>query len=188
MGISKHRFSNEGMEQIQLMRTIKRIVKIHKIENFKVYCLFNNGESRIIDFEKYWSKKKTSKNSIHYPIATSIEEFQKVELDNGTLTWKNIHIESEDENGNRVVYPYDLDPIVLYENSELDESRQIEIGMLIKKTRKELGLTQEQLAARSGTTKHYISKLENNRIGIELSTLKKIIEGGLGRRMKISIQ
>ena len=170
------------------MRTVKRIVKIHKIKGFKVYCLFNNGESRIIDFEKYWSKKATTKKSLHYPLATSIEEFQKVELDNGTLTWNNMKIKSEDENGNPVIYPLDLDPIVLYEHSELDESRQIEIGMLIKKTRKELGLTQEQLASRSGTTKHYISKLENNQIGIELSTLKKIIEGGLGRRMKISIQ
>ncbi len=170
------------------MRTVKRIVKIHNIKDYKVYCLFNNGESRIIDFEKYWKKRTTTKRSFHYPLVKSIEEFQKVQLENGTLTWNNVRIESEDENGNPVVYPYDLDPIVLYENSELDESRQIEIGMLIKRTRKELGLTQEQLASRSGTTKHYISKLENNRIGIELSTLKKIIEGGLGRRMKISIQ
>jgi transcriptional regulator with XRE-family HTH domain len=60
--------------------------------------------------------------------------------------------------------------------------------MLIKKTRTELGLTQEELAERSGTTKHYISRVENNRTGIEVSTLKKIIEGGLGRRMKITIQ
>jgi len=60
--------------------------------------------------------------------------------------------------------------------------------MIVKQTRFELGLTQEQLASRSGTTKHYISKLENNKIGIELSTLKRIIEGGLGKRIKISIE
>jgi len=170
------------------MRTVKRIVKIHEIDGYKIYCLFNNGESRIIDFKKYWDAKKTTRKSFHYVLATSLGEFQKVELDNGTLTWKNIEIDGEDEYGNPVKYSYDLDPIVLYEFSELDDSRQVEIGMLIKKTRHEMGLTQEQLASRSGTTKHYISKLENNRIGIELSTLKKIIEGGLGKRMKISIQ
>lgn len=93
-----------------------------------------------------------------------------------------------DESGVPKYQPFDLDPIMLYENSNLDEFRQLEIGMLIKKTRTELGLTQEELAERSGTTKHYISRVENNRTGIEVSTLKKIIEGGLGRRMKITIQ
>lgn len=76
---------------------------------------------------------------------------------------------------------------MLYENSKIDESRQVEIGLLIKQTRQELGLSQEELANRSGTTKHYIFRVENNRTGIELSTLKKIVERGLGRRMNISI-
>ena len=170
------------------MRSVKRIVKIHNVKKYKIFCLFNNGESRVIDFEQLFKKWKTTKKSLHYPIANSLTEFKKVELLDGTLTWKNIIIEGEDEFGNIVNYHYDLDPIVMYEESELDESRQLEIGMLIKKTRNELGLTQEELASKSGTTKHYISKLENNRIGIELSTLKKIIEGGLGKRVKISIQ
>jgi transcriptional regulator with XRE-family HTH domain len=61
------------------------------------------------------------------------------------------------------------------------------LGMLIKKSRTELGLTQEELAKKSGTTKHYISRLENNKSGIEVSTLRKIIEGGLGKQMKIEI-
>jgi len=170
------------------MRSVKRIVKIHQIKGFRIYCLFNNGESRIIDFEKLFSKWKTTKKSLHYPISNSLKEFKKVKLIEGTLTWKNIIISGEDEYGNETVYHYDLDPIVLYEESQLDETRQLEIGMLIKKTRHELGLTQEELASKSGTTKHYISKLENNRIGIELSTLKRIIEGGLGKRIKISVQ
>jgi DNA-binding XRE family transcriptional regulator len=105
----------------------------------------------------------------------------------GTLVWENLTILDVNENGNHIEMPYDIDPIVLYENSEVDESRQIELGMLIKKSRTELGLTQEELARKSGTTKHYISRVENNRTGIEISTLKKIIEGGLGKRMKISI-
>ena len=170
------------------MRSVKRIVKIHQVKGYKVYCLFNNGESRIIDFKRLFDTWKTTKKSLHYPIAKSLKEFKKLELIDGTLTWKNIEIKSKDEYGNETIYHYDLDPIVLYEESQLDESRQLEIGMLIKKTRHELGLTQEELASKSGTTKHYISKLENNKIGIELSTLKRIIEGGLGKRMKINVQ
>ncbi|WP_235299795.1 helix-turn-helix domain-containing protein [Portibacter marinus] len=170
------------------MRTVKRIIKIHEVNNFHISCLFNNGESRIIDFKELFNKWKISEKDVEFPIANSIKEFKKVKLVDGTLSWDNIKIDSTDDQGQSVLYDYQLDPIVLYENSQLDETRQIEIGLLIKQTRNELGLTQQELAAKSGTTKHYISRIENNRTGIELSTLKKIIEGGLGRRMKISIQ
>ena len=150
--------------------------------------MFNNGESRIIDFKELFEKWKITSTDVEFPIANSIKEFRKVDLIDGTLSWDNIKTESTNDKGETVFYDYQLDPIVLYENSQLDETRQIEIGRLIKQTRHDLGLTQEELAAKSGTTKHYISRVENNRTGIELSTLKKIIEGGLGRRMKISIQ
>lgn len=170
------------------MRTVKRIIKIHEVNKYQISCLFNNGESRLIDFKELFNKWKISAKDVEFPIANSVNEFKKVKLIDGTLSWENVKIESIDEKGQRVFYDYQLDPIVLYENSELDETRQIEIGLLIKQTRHELGLTQQELASRSGTTKHYISRVENNRTGIELSTLKKIIEGGLGRRMKISIQ
>jgi len=170
------------------MRTVKRIVKIHKVKDYQIYCLFNNGESRIIDFKELFKKWKVKKGDIEYPLKKSLIEFKKVSLKDGTLTWSNIKIHSEDEEGNKLVLEFDLDPIILYENSILDESRQLEIGLLIKKSRSELGLTQEQLAKKSGTTKHYISRVENNKTGLEISTLKRIIEGGLGKRMKISIQ
>ncbi|MEO0341718.1 MAG: helix-turn-helix transcriptional regulator, partial [Bacteroidota bacterium] len=61
------------------------------------------------------------------------------------------------------------------------------IGHKIKEARKEAGLTQEELALRSGTSKHYISRLENNKSDIELLTLKKIVEAGLGRQLDIKI-
>ena len=47
------------------------------------------------------------------------------------------------------------------------------IGGLIVEARKERGLTQEQLAQKIGTTKSYISKIENNIKEVRLSTLKK---------------
>ncbi len=170
------------------MRSAKRIVKIHKITGYKMYCLFNNGESRILDFMQIFKDWSVKKGDIEYPLYTSQGEFGKVELVDGTLTWKNIELIGNDDQGKEVTYSYDLDPIVLYELSGKDEARQIKIGLMIKKVRTELGLTQEQLALKSGTTKHYISRVENSRTGIELSTLIRIIEGGLGKKMKISIQ
>ena len=47
------------------------------------------------------------------------------------------------------------------------------IGSLILKRRRELGLTQEQLGEKVGVTKSEISKIENGR-GITLSTLNKL--------------
>jgi predicted transcriptional regulator len=42
-------------------------------------------------------------------------------------------------------------------------------------------LTQEELALKIGTKKSYISRLENGKCGIQLSTLRRIVEQGLGR-------
>ncbi len=169
------------------MRKIKRIIKIHKIEGYKIYCLFNNGESRIIDFKKLFKEWSVTKDDVEYPLMKSEKEFGKVELIDGTFVWKNIKIKSKDEKGKKVVYHYDLDPIVMYDSSEIDELRKLELGLMIKMARKELGLTQSELAIKSGTSKHYISRIENNKSGIELSTLIKIVEGGLGRRLQLNI-
>jgi len=169
------------------MRLVKRIVKIHNIKGCKITCLFNNGESRIIDFAKLFKEWKVGKNDYEYKISKSETAFKKVGLIEGTLVWKNIEIKAKDEDGNDVSHFYDIDPITLFESSEIDGSRKIEVGLMIKQTRIDLGLSQTQLADKSGTTKHYISRIENNKSGIELSTLRKIIEGGLGKRLQIKI-
>lgn len=62
------------------------------------------------------------------------------------------------------------------------------IGALIQDTRLEMGMTQQQLAEKVGTTKSYISKIENNIKEARLSTLQKIIELGFGGRLELSIK
>jgi transcriptional regulator with XRE-family HTH domain len=49
-------------------------------------------------------------------------------------------------------------------------------------------LSQDQLAALSGTSKTYISRVENDLIEPELSTLYKIVELGLGKKIKVEIE
>jgi len=62
------------------------------------------------------------------------------------------------------------------------------IGAMIHDARLEKGLTQEQLAIKVGTTKSYISKIENNMKEVRISTLQRIIELGLGGHLQLSIK
>ncbi len=72
---------------------------------------------------------------------------------------------------------------------ELDAGYEsFKIGALIHDTRIEMGLTQEQLAQKVGTTKSYISKIENNIKEARISTLHKIVELGFGGHLELSIK
>ena len=61
------------------------------------------------------------------------------------------------------------------------------LGAMIQELRKESGLTQQQLADKCGTTKTYISRIENNASDIRLSTLMRIVREGFGRHLRLSI-
>jgi HTH-type transcriptional regulator/antitoxin HipB len=61
------------------------------------------------------------------------------------------------------------------------------LGVMIQELRKEKGLTQEELAKKCGTTKNYISRIENNASDIRLSTLMRIIREGLGGHLQLRV-
>lgn len=61
------------------------------------------------------------------------------------------------------------------------------IGELLKDERLQAKLTQEQLANKIGAKKSYISRVENGKTDIQLSTLYKLFELGLGKQITISI-
>ncbi|KPL16738.1 MAG: XRE family transcriptional regulator [Bacteroides sp. SM1_62] len=62
------------------------------------------------------------------------------------------------------------------------------IGELLKEARKEASMTQDQLALKIGTKKSYISRLENGKIDIQLSTLFRIFEEGLGKKINLTLR
>jgi ribosome-binding protein aMBF1 (putative translation factor) len=66
--------------------------------------------------------------------------------------------------------------------------KNFKIGFLLKEARENSGLTQQQLADKVGTTKSYISKIENNVKEARLSTLEKIVELGLGGTLELQIK
>jgi len=68
-----------------------------------------------------------------------------------------------------------------------EEFETFKIGVLIQEARKSKKLTQQQLADKVGTTKNYISRIENNASDIRLSTLMRIIREGLDGHLKLSL-
>ncbi|MBU1719627.1 MAG: helix-turn-helix transcriptional regulator [Bacteroidetes bacterium] len=67
------------------------------------------------------------------------------------------------------------------------EAESFRIGLLLKKARESLNMTQEELGQRVDKKRTYISRVENDGSNITLSTLFNIVEKGLGGKVRISI-
>jgi HTH-type transcriptional regulator/antitoxin HipB len=71
---------------------------------------------------------------------------------------------------------------------EFEEKAQyFVISETLKGARRGANMTQQQLAEKVGTKKSYISRLENGKCDIQLSTLYRIFEDGLGMRISLLI-
>jgi DNA-binding XRE family transcriptional regulator len=150
--------------------------------------MFNNGESRMLDFQKIFNDWKVSETDTEYPLLDP-KEFKKVTLRNFTLSWSNVEIKIKNENGEVEIHPYEIGADILYNLSqELKVVAKPRFGSLIRTARLKAGLTQAQLAQRSGTSRFYISRLENNKTDLEMSTFRKIVEAGLGKNLKVVIE
>jgi len=71
-------------------------------------------------------------------------------------------------------------------NAYEENSQMFIISEMLKEARKDANLTQEQLAEKTGTKKSYISKIENGKGNIQLSTLIRIFEVGLNKRIGLT--
>jgi DNA-binding XRE family transcriptional regulator len=60
------------------------------------------------------------------------------------------------------------------------------LSEMLKEARREAKMTQEQLAQKAGTKKSYISRIENARGDIQLSTLIRIFEKGLNKKIGLT--
>ena len=61
------------------------------------------------------------------------------------------------------------------------------IGELIKEERKNAHMTQEQLGEKIGANKSFISRIENGKTDIQMSTFYRLIEFGLGKKLELII-
>ena len=61
------------------------------------------------------------------------------------------------------------------------------LGELLKEEREKANMTQAEMEEKTGNKKSYISRIENGKADIQLSTLYRLIEQGLNRKLKLSI-
>ena len=71
-------------------------------------------------------------------------------------------------------------------NEYEEQAQMFIVSEMLKEARKDANMTQEQLAVKAGTKKSYISKIENAKGNIQLSTLIRIFEKGLNRRIGLT--
>jgi len=68
------------------------------------------------------------------------------------------------------------------------KAKAFAIGEVIKEERRLAHMTQEELAEKTGTKKSFISRIENGHSDIQLSTLYRLLELGLGRTISFTIR
>ena len=62
------------------------------------------------------------------------------------------------------------------------------LGVMLQELRRQRNMTQEQLAEKCGTTKNYISRIENDASDIRLSTLMRLVREGFGGELRLSVK
>ena len=71
-------------------------------------------------------------------------------------------------------------------NDYEERAQMFIVSEMLKEARLQANMTQEELALRAGTKKSYISKIENAKGNIQLSTLIRIFEKGLNRKVGLT--
>ena len=121
---------------------------------------------------------------------TTWEVFKNVSVINeppSTLEWVN-HPVTFTFKGEIQTAPTDLDPDVLYQESMFVRMiDSIPVGIMLKQAREKAGLTQTDVAINAGTTRNYISRIENGKSDIQVETLHKIVELGLGKELRLEV-
>lgn len=153
---------------------------------FRVLCFFDEGRLVVVinSFQK--KSQKTPKQELELAIklkknisltrkqVNNMEEIQNSE--NKINSWDN-HIDKKyGERGTPTRTAFEM------------KANTFIIGELLKEERAKAKMTQAQLAEKTGTKKSYISRIENGRADIQLSTLFRIIEQGFNRKLELSIQ
>ena len=143
---------------------------------YRVFCFFDEGQLVILvnGFQKKTQKtpKKEIEKAERLKNNTSMKKTQ-----NSNLTSFEDHL--DEQYGERGTP----------ERENFEEGFEaFRIGVMLQELRKNNGLTQQQLAEKCGTTKTYISRIENNASDIRLSTLMRIVREGFGGHLKLNVE
>ena len=140
---------------------------------YRIFCFFDKGKLVVVlnGFQK--KTQKTPKNEIK--LAEKLQN--NITMSKTRIIEFDDHLNSEyGERGT--------------ESRETFEEgfEAFRLGVMLQELRKNKGLTQEQLARKCGTTKTYISRIEDNASDIRLSTLMRIVREGLGGHLRLKVE
>ncbi len=143
-----------------------------------IFCCFDEGRLVVL-FNGFQKKtQKTPKNELEKAKRLMKEYFQSKKQNQ--KDYKDIKTFDE-------LIEFEHGKIGSESRNKYEENAQMFIiSEMLKAARKEANLTQEQLAEKAGTKKSYISKLENGKGNIQLSTLIRIFEQGLNKRIGLT--
>ncbi|MFN0216073.1 MAG: helix-turn-helix domain-containing protein [Saprospiraceae bacterium] len=170
------------------MKPLPKISRIIGVEPFKITLLWNTSEIRLLDFApliKQWEAEGDNKMAA----LRDWETFKQVALsENRTLCWPNVQV-SFSYKGEAHTSPLELDALELYRQSTLvKKTGAVNVGAMLRVAREAAGLSQADVALKSGTTRNYISRIENDKSDIQLETLQKIVELGIGGEIVVRIK
>lgn len=170
------------------MRTNNRILKIRHSNFPNIAFVAGNGEHRTIDLKKHFKRLKLSESDFGYQILKDKNLFNTVSLEENALAWKQLQSTVKLPSGKSLTTFFHLDPVMVLKHSE-PEMRKLgyDIGQEIREARLCQDMSQQELAEKIGTSKHYISKLENSKTDFEFKTLQKVVELGLGKNIHLTI-
>lgn len=161
------------------------IIEIIAIEPFSIITKWSDGEIRRTSYIHKIDEWHQSSNPLYQKIA-QWENFKKVTVRDGVLSWPEIRVEFNLGNGLHSE-PFEFDPVVTRNESELIATSLMpnNIGSTLLTARKAAKLTQNDLARRIGSTKQYISKVERGIVSPQTDTLQRIA-AAMGRRIIIA--
>ena len=149
---------------------------------YRIFCCFDKG-NLVVLFNAFHKKtQKTPKQEI--------ELAEKLKNEYFTLKTNNMKNKEAIRNARNFdeILNIQYGKIGTKKRDKFEEKAQyFVISETLKDARHEAKMTQEQLADKVGTKKSYISRLENGKCDIQLSTLYRIFEDGLGIRISLLI-
>lgn len=169
------------------MRINNKIIKITDIEFPFISFVSRNGEFRKINIMSYFKKIDLEEGDFGHEIIKSKDLFESVALEDNALAWKKVTKSFSLPSGTKIETFFHLDPLMTIKNSEIVSNSSFQLGRKVRYLRKQQNITQDELAKRIGTTKNYISKVENSKTDIEFKTLQKIFEVGLNKRVYVGV-
>jgi len=114
--------------------TEKRIIEITKLDGYKVHCLYEDGEPRVIDFKKLFDEW-VSEGDGAYPLTQSLEKFQNISLSMGVFQWQDCTFSVQRNPNYTQKFCYELG--VLYQTTKKDEDSE-HLGSIIEQFANEI--------------------------------------------------